>query len=291
MNNKPIGKSQLTSFANLRYWDMVGRTFDPLSRMILDRATGLLRRSLAHMPKQVRLTLLDSMSRRRLSQTQFWKLCAKFGEDRAARARHFVRTFHCRAVIDPQLVRIIKKLQSDFQLENFVETGTFDGDTSFMFSFLFDRVFTCDSIDHPRRVEFYLRDNLIYETKSSPDFLRSHLAEIRHHSLFYLDAHWETYWPLRDELAIVTGECNQPVIVLDDFDAGHGLEFDTYGGQKLDYSYIADLVPAGYRFFINPSSNRNKGMIFLVPASASYGCPFTDRKHYCEKTHGLWNHI
>ena len=85
----------------------------------------------------------------------------------------------CRVIIDPNFVRVIKKLKADFGLRNFVETGTYDGETSVAMSLLFDKVFTCDVIDWKRRPELYFADNLVYETKSSPDFLRAHLPEIR----------------------------------------------------------------------------------------------------------------
>ena len=117
------------------------------------------------------------------------------------------------------------------------------------------------------------------------------MNKFRTHSLFYLDAHWETYWPLADELAIVFGECENPVVVLDDFDAGNGLDFDEYGGKRLDFEYVAHFVPVGYRFFVNTWSNRNKGLIFLFPGSVDYRCCFEGRSSYSEDKHGLWNKI
>jgi len=89
-----------------------------------ERTARMLRRILAQMPKQVRLMLINRIDRRGCHKTQFRALRDRFGEDHAARSRFLVRTFHCRTLIDPQFVRIIKKLQSDFQLKNFVETGT-----------------------------------------------------------------------------------------------------------------------------------------------------------------------
>lgn len=256
-----------------------------------DSVARTLRRSLQSLPGQVRLALLSIMSSRRLTHADFVKLCERFRGDVAARGKYLAKTFHCRTVIDPNLIRVIKKLKADFQLINFVETGTFDGDTSLFFSLIFDRVFTCDVVDHPRRPEFYFRDNLTYETKSSPNFLRDHLNEIKSRSLFYLDAHWNAYWPLRDELAIVFSECENPVVVLDDFDVGNGLEFDTYGGKRLDFDYIADLVPPNYHFVVNSWSNRNKGLLFLFPGWVDYGCPFGERSNYDENRHGLWDKI
>jgi len=231
---------------------------------------------------------LAIVEKNRLTHADFEELRARFSTNPGARAQFLVRNFHCRPMIDPGLIRMIKRLQKDFRLKNFVETGTYDGDTSLFMSLIFDRVFTCDVKDYGRRPEFYLRDNLTYETETSPDFLRKHLPEIASHSVFYLDAHWKWHWPLRDELAIVFRGCVDPVVVIDDFDAGSGLEFEAYGGKYLNFDYIVDLLPPSYKFCVNTSSNRNKGLLFLFPGSAAYGCAVQERLAYSEKTHGLW---
>jgi hypothetical protein len=228
---------------------------------------------------------------RRVNHAEFRAIQHQFGDDAKARARYCHDRFVCRVIIDPNLTLMIKKLQADFQLRNFVETGTYDGETSLAMSLLFDRVFTCDVKDWQRKLEFYYVRNLTYETKTSPEFLRAHLPEIRTQSLFYLDAHWGAFWPLRDELAIVFGQCQNPVILIDDFDAGNGLFFDQYKEQKLDLAYIADRIPADYKFCLNPWSNRNRGMIFIFPPSANYGCPFGERDRYNEAKHGLWDKV
>jgi len=228
---------------------------------------------------------------RRLTHVEFQDLCRRFGQKTLERAKYLHDHFDCRPRIDSNFIRLIKKLRDDFHLRNFVETGTYDGDTSSLMSALFDRVFTCDVKDWPRGAEFYFADNLLYETRSSTDFLRAHLPEIRTQSLFYLDAHWDTEWPLRDELKIVLGQCENPVFLIDDFDAGHGLFFDQYRGRKLDFDYLAESIPGDYKFFINPWSHRNRGMIFIFPGSANYGCRFADHDHYCEDTHGLWGKL
>jgi len=228
---------------------------------------------------------------RRLTHAQFQELQQRFGGNNSARSVYFHEHFTCRPRIDHNLIRIVKKLRDDFHLRNFVETGTFDGDTSAVMTAVFDRVLTCDVKDWPRSPEFYFADNLVYETKNSTDFLHAHLPEIRKQSLFYLDAHWGAYWPLRDELKIVFDACENPVVVIDDFDAGNGLFFDQYRDRKLDFDYLADHIPGDYKFCINPWSHRNRGMIFIFPGSASYGCHFADRKHYDEAKHGLWGKL
>ncbi len=242
-------------------------------------------------PESVKRLHFKVRQARRLTDVEFRALQDQFGPDAKACARYCHDRFVCRVIIDSNLTLAIKKLQADFRLANFVETGTYDGETSLAMSLLFDRVFTCDVKDWKRRLEFYYARNLIYETRSSPEFLRAHLPEIRAQSLFYLDAHWGAYWPLHEELDIVFGQCQNPVILIDDFDAGNGLFFDQYGDQKLDFAYIADHVPGDYKFCLNPWSNRNRGMIFIFPPSADYGCPFSQRDRYDEAKHGFWDKL
>lgn len=255
-----------------------------MAKTLKDRAFDLA-------PEFVKRFLFRRRQARRVTDEEFRALQRQFGNDTRACARYCHDRFVCRVIIDPNLILVIKKLQADFRLLNFVETGTYDGETSLAMNLLFERVFTCDVKDWKRRLEFYYARNLIYETKSSPEFLRAHLPEIRTQSLFYLDAHWGAYWPLRDELAIVFGQCQNPVIFIDDFDAGNGLFFDRYKEQRLDFAYIADRIPADYKFCVNPWSTRNRGMIFIFPPSANYGCPFGERDRYDEAKHGLWDKV
>jgi hypothetical protein len=227
----------------------------------------------------------------RISHAEFQEVRGRLGGGPKALAGYVHDHLQSRTIIDPQLHRFIRKLRDDFRLQNFVETGTYEGETALAMSLLFDHVFTCDVKDWPRPVDFYFADHLVYETKSSPDFLRAHLSEIRSRSLFFLDAHWGPYWPLRDELQIIYSQCEKPVVVIDDFDAGNGLAFDAYGAQKLDFDHIAASVPADYKFCLNPRSNRNCGMIFLFPGTADYGCLFSERASYSESKHGLWDKL
>lgn len=224
-----------------------------------------------------------------LRHADFLQMEARSGNDRQTMAALLRHRYSCGTLIDPSFLRIVRRLKDDFNLKHFVETGTYQGDTSLFFSLIFDSVFTCDAMDHPRRAEFYMQENLTYETKSSPSFLLDHLDHIKRDSLFFLDAHWMSDWPLRDELAIIFGQCKDPVVIIDDFDAGNGLGFDSWQGAKLDCSYIRDLVPPDYRFCLNTWSYRNRGVVFLFPGTANYGCKFKDWDLYSETEHGLWD--
>ena len=95
-------------------------------------------------------------------------------------------------------------------------------------------------------------------------------------------------WPLREELGIVTKECHNPVIIIDDFDGGQGLDFDTYQRKSLNWKYVSDLIPDKYKFFVNSSSNRNRGIIFLFPPEVSYGCDCSNFINYDTKRDSIW---
>ncbi|KAF0230719.1 MAG: hypothetical protein FD177_2845 [Desulfovibrionaceae bacterium] len=267
-------------------------TFSPMSlfaALLRRYAPNLADAARSHCPQFVRHYYLRKMNTKSMTNREFERIQAVYGQDRKARATYLLANYLCRTVGDPSLIHILRRLIQDFALKNFVETGTFDGDTSFSMSFLFEQVYTCDVVDHPRRPDFYLRDNIVYETMTSPEFLKKHLAKFRTNSLFYLDSHWQEYWPLKDEMRFIMEHCENPVFVLDDFDAGNGLEFDRYNNCTLDAAFIGDLVPNGYKFFLNSWSNRNKGFIFLFPGSVAYGHPFHDYQGYREDRDGLWS--
>ncbi|MGA2684989.1 MAG: hypothetical protein ABSF51_08055 [Verrucomicrobiota bacterium] len=253
----------------------------------LNRAAN--RRLTPNQRRAVKQLKLGTLSLRlRATQAEFLALQRQWGSDLSSSSR-YLAPFKHGVFVDPPMIQIIKKFQTDFQLHNFVETGTFEGESSFAMTLLFDRVYTCDVRDWPRGLDFYCSANLTYETTTSPEFLRKHLPAIREHSLFFLDAHWGEYWPLLDELAIIFANCRNPVIIIDDFDAGNGLDYDAYKGRKLDLDYVASSIPAGYKFFVNSWSYRNRGMVFIFPGAVEYGCLFHDRANYEDAKHGLWN--
>src|ERR1044072_3114133 len=58
-------------------------------------------------------------------------------------------------------------------------------------------------------------------------------------TLFFLDAHWQSYWPLRDEIRAMSP--GQGIIVIHDAvvpnsDLGH----DACAGQAITYDYLRD---------------------------------------------------
>ena len=100
---------------------------------------------------------------------------------------------------------------------------------------------------------FKSNENIHLHRGSSETFLQEFLAPEHHQTdnryLFFLDAHWGKYWPLRAEIKTIA-QLDIYLIVIDDFlvpgksdvNKPHGeFGFDLYGGRILDWAYICDL--------------------------------------------------
>jgi len=119
-----------------------------------------------------------------------------------------------------------------FRLNNFVESGTYDGRTTIIAATVFDVVHTIEIDKHmyDNRIIKEARENprITRHLGSSVDTLPKLLPLLQGRSLFYLDGHWcgevpvtGTECPVMEELALLA---NRPddVIVVDDarlFDA------------------------------------------------------------------------
>lgn len=92
-------------------------------------------------------------------------------------------------------------------------------------------------------------------------------------TFFYLDAHWENYLPLRDEMRFILDAFSAPLILIDDFQVpGEGGYFyDDYGaGKALTAEYLADCIPAETMLFYpsTPScqeTGRRRGWVVVAP--------------------------
>jgi hypothetical protein len=148
---------------------------------------------------------------------------------------------------------LIQKLIESVPIGTFVETGTFLGDSS---GFVASRnaavpVYTCDVDPEalakaPRRL--WRLTNLKVAHASSERFLRTLIEQghIRGIPLFFLDAHWQRYWPLGEELRIISDAGMPAVIVVDDFQVPGRPEFgfDTWDVDGRPHPCDVDLVGA-----------------------------------------------
>lgn len=122
---------------------------------------------------------------------------------------------------------IIFLLQENYRIKNFIETGTYGGDTAYCASQVFERVFTIEYsqviyeivADHFKEIK---NINFIYG--DSREKLKDILSGLEEASLFWLDAHWSgelTYGqldqcPLIQEIEIINSSEYEHFILIDD---------------------------------------------------------------------------
>src|ERR1700693_2016279 len=125
---------------------------------------------------------------------------------------------------DPFSGPVIEKLIKVFDCKVAIETGTYHGVTTRWLSDRVSRVYSIE-IDKVRHdlVKSFLESrnqNVTICLGSSEKWLDKILQEVNKTSpvFFYLDAHGNDYWPLRDEIKTIGKYCHDnAIIVIDDF--------------------------------------------------------------------------
>lgn len=204
---------------------------------------------------------------------------------------------------DKYLKAEFKKLIKKHNIKTIIETGTYQADTTVEFAKMVENVITIEY-----KKEFYEASkkklkpfkNVRIIQGSSPQAIRKALPKAKKPVLFFLDAHWYRYLPLRDELqAIADCKVKDSVIVIHDFyvpgrkDLGYDqylpnrniieylwkgcwnkltetlFKFTLYKRQRLEYPYIEDRVLAinkRYKHYYNKKANGGKrGVVFIHP--------------------------
>lgn len=153
------------------------------------------------------------------------------------------------ALLDTKLKDRLAAIIQERDLTTVVETGIDKGGSTRLFSAMVTQVIAVDNIQD--RVEVLSSvlaacgiTNVRLVVQNSPDALRTLVAEglDASRTLFFLDAHWQAYWPLKDEIrAIPRG---QGVLVMHDarVPGCPTLGVDEYGGQELSYEYLQDVL-------------------------------------------------
>jgi hypothetical protein len=162
---------------------------------------------------------------------------------------------------DRILKAFVKNLLARHGISAFVETGTSKGETTAFVAQLNHSlpVYTCEV--HPptfRETSARLTSfpNIVMRESSSPDFLQGLVGKtsLGDLPLFWLDAHWYKFWPLRDELSIITRQLGAAVILIDDFEIpgrpqfGYDTTNQYRGGAtaeapiKCNLDYIKDVL-------------------------------------------------
>ena len=153
----------------------------------------------------------------------------------------------------------IRQIIFSLDIAKIVETGTYRGTTTEWFAQFGIPVETIE-ISYRfyafsrQRLRNYKNVKLIRD--SSISYLRDRVQDgsVSDASrLFYLDAHWLDYLPLKEELELIFANYSQSIVVVDDFkvEDDHGYGFDNYGeGKALTLDYVARCkVPPLFSFF------------------------------------------
>ncbi|AOX00753.1 hypothetical protein BJP34_16050 [Moorena producens PAL-8-15-08-1] len=123
--------------------------------------------------------------------------------------------------------KLIQDLAGEFQINNFVETGTYYGATAKWASTIFNHVFTIEnSVDIHTKVVNQYSDikNIDFIFGDSRTQLSKLTLKLKESTLFWLDAHWSgglTYGqndqcPLLEEIAIVNSLKTDVYLFIDD---------------------------------------------------------------------------
>lgn len=117
---------------------------------------------------------------------------------------------------DSRRFDIMRNLLDRFKIKSFVETGAWACATSKQFSPYVERVYTCESYlpRYKECVEYVKGMNISIYPIPSPRFFDE--IDPVGPIMFYLDAHFEDYWPLPDELQYISRRWPKSIIVVDD---------------------------------------------------------------------------
>jgi hypothetical protein len=67
---------------------------------------------------------------------------------------------------------------------------------------------------------------------------RNHIVADK--TLFFLDAHWQSYWPLKDEIRAISP--GKGIIVIHDAQVpSSDLGYDVWDGHAISYEYLRDV--------------------------------------------------
>jgi hypothetical protein len=158
----------------------------------------------------------------------------------------------------------------NLKIKRIIETGTYRGTTTEWFSQFRIPVETVEISDRYfvfSKVRLANRKNVTVFRGSSIEFLKTRMSgatsDPNDPVLFYLDAHWNDYLPLREELELIFACCRNPIVLIDDFkvpdDPGYG--YDNYGPNKaLTLEFVAaSRIPQLSCFFPSIPSHEETG--------------------------------
>ena len=144
-------------------------------------------------------------------------------------------------------------LIDQYEVDCFVETGTNMGNTTAFISAMFPdiQIFTCETNSEyfkiaSERLSPYSNVELFHECSSK--FLKKDFLNNYKLPFYFLDAHGEGYWPLKDEIKLI----RNGIVCIDDFNINHdGYSWDDWGNVSCDIDLLNDLIENGTQIYTN----------------------------------------
>jgi predicted O-methyltransferase YrrM len=178
----------------------------------------------------------------------------------------------------PEILNVIVYLKKRYKLQDAVETGTYQGNTSKALSMLFDKVYTIEVTENSyqnSQKSLASSDNIELIFGSSEQKLDELLPNLTNRRiLFYLDAHWDQNWPILKELsAISKTHKDNCVIIIDDVQVpGYSsIAYDSHQGEALSYDYIKEVIGQVFTnhsvHYALPSDYNKRAKMILIPVS------------------------
>jgi len=171
---------------------------------------------------------------------------------------------------DPQVQFEILRLRDLFNIKCVIETGSYQGETTSFLGENFEKVFSVEIDEENFKISTSRCQNLsnteIFKN-SSEIFLERFLSSLENKYepiLFYLDAHWGDYWPIKDELLQISNFCKDNcIIVIDDFFVpNRNFQFDSYKTNVCNFDFVKNELSLcygefGYTAFYLNKTQRN----------------------------------
>lgn len=181
------------------------------------------------------------------------------------------------AYSDQELLKTTISLCEKYKLTKVVETGSYHGGSAKILSRYIRSIHTIENDPDLYKIA---KDNLkglpnvTLHFGSSQEVMEDILLEKEKNIFFFLDAHWDIYWPLLDELKVIAKKRIKPVIAIHDFfvppDGKFGYDAHPRDGTILNFEYIKDSIEeiyhGKYEYFYNDKcSDINSGVIYIYP--------------------------
>lgn len=154
------------------------------------------------------------------------------------------------ALSDSIFVNRLDQIIKDYSIEAVVETGVNEGKSTVCFAAMVNKVYAIDNDQEclaaaANLIQRLNITNVELILGNSPDVLKEFTFPER--TVYFLDAHWDDYWPLLDEIAAIPR--NSGIIIIHDIlvpdkSFGWGFGPDDTKGDILTYGYVKDALTA-----------------------------------------------